>query len=616
MGGEQAMSFRQRLLLTMSVMVTLAVAAVAWFTAVRARAAFEEVDHQRTAAIVAQFRDEYSSRQATVSEALERLAATETVQRIAFEAAHGGDTSVYVREAAALAREQQLDYLDLVTNDGTIVSSAEWPAHFSYKLPQATTAHGAPALDSVELSEGSELVLVVARAVSASAVAVPPASAPPGAAQDVALYLYGGRRLDAAFLKQLSTPAGASVWMALTAQNTQSQKSLLGDAPPAVDLLRPLLGTAMTGQEASAAIRTSSDPLDRVTVEAIPLRDEQGSVSAVLLVGTSRRPLLVLERQIKLVALATAGAGLLLSVLLALWISARFSRPVEQLAAASREVADGNWGTQVELRSHDEFGELGKNFNLMTAQLSVQRDRLLQAERVAAWRELARRLAHELKNPLFPLQITLENLMRARALPEAEFDEIFDESTRTLGEELAHMKAIIARFSDFSRMPRPQIQPVQVNALVERVLNLHAAQLEQGAKPVHLETHLDDRAGTIEADEELLYRVISNLVLNAVDAMPEGGTITLATRSAAEEVVIEVRDTGEGMTSEESARLFTPYYTTKQHGTGLGLAIAQSVVSDHHGTISVESTPHKGSTFIIRLPRKQPQTAATLEATR
>jgi HAMP domain-containing protein len=364
------MSFRQRLLLSMAVMVTAAVAAVAWFTAVRARVAFEQVDHQRTAAIVGQFREEFTARQAAVAEALERLARTESVERIAFEAAHGGDTSLYVREARSLAGEQQLDYLDLVSADGTILSSAEWPAHFSYKLTQAVTMHGAPALDRVEIADGVELGLVASRAVT-----VP----------DGVLYLYGGKRLNAAFLKELSLPAGARVWMVQVGSVGLTQASIVGEAAPAIDLLRPLLADAVTGKESSAAIATSSNPLDRMTVQAIPLRDEQGAVSAVLLVETSRRPLLELERQIKAVALATAGVGLLLSILLALWISARFSRPVEQLAAASREIAAGNWNARVNVQSRDEFGELGETFNSMTSQLTAQRDKLVQAER-ADWR--------------------------------------------------------------------------------------------------------------------------------------------------------------------------------------------------------------------------------------
>ena len=152
------------------------------------------------------------------------------------------------------------------------------------------------------------------------------------------------------------------------------------------------------------------------------------------------------------------------------WTAARVTQPVEQLAAASRQVAAGNWNVRVEARSKDEFGELARAFNQMTQQLIEQRDRLVQSERVAAWRELARRLAHELKNPLFPLQITVENLLRAREVDPAEFDEVFRESSQTLLAELANMKTIIGRFSDFAKMPAPQLQAVNINEVVSGAL--------------------------------------------------------------------------------------------------------------------------------------------------
>ena len=120
-------------------------------------------------------------------------------------------------------------------------------------------------------------------------------------------------------------------------------------------------------------------------------------------------------------------------------------------------------------RGRDEIGVLARSFNHMTGQLVSQRERLVQTERVAAWRELARRLAHELKNPLFPLQLTVENLVRARELPAAEFDEVFRESTATLGMEIANLKTIIGRFSDFSKMPKPQLERIDARDAVERV---------------------------------------------------------------------------------------------------------------------------------------------------
>jgi two-component system, NtrC family, nitrogen regulation sensor histidine kinase NtrY len=117
-------------------------------------------------------------------------------------------------------------------------------------------------------------------------------------------------------------------------------------------------------------------------------------------------------------------------------------------------------------------------------------------------------------------------------------------------------------------------------------------------------TELDPELPTISADSDMLHRALSNLVLNAIDALPQGGTIAIQTRLGGDDVELSVSDTGSGLTQEECARLFTPYYTTKQHGTGLGLAIVQSVVSDHGGKISVESTKEKGTTFRIELPRE------------
>jgi nitrogen fixation/metabolism regulation signal transduction histidine kinase len=259
--------------------------------------------------------------------------------------------------------------------------------------------------------------------------------------------------------------------------------------------------------------------------------------------------------------------------------------------------------------SRDEIGQLADSFNHMTRDLLDQRERLLQAERVAAWRELARRLAHELKNPLFPLQLTVENLLRAREHGEQQFNETFHESASTLLAEISNLKAIIGRFSDFSKMPQPQLRAVRLSELVGDVVKLHQAQLSKANITFQFqpsETPEDPTA----ADPELLHRALSNLVLNAIEAMPEGGTLNLCTRQDSSSACIEVADTGRGLTPEECERLFTPYYTSKTHGTGLGLAIVQSIISDHGGRISVSSQPGRGTTFIIELPANRDKLSA------
>jgi two-component system, NtrC family, nitrogen regulation sensor histidine kinase NtrY len=310
----------------------------------------------------------------------------------------------------------------------------------------------------------------------------------------------------------------------------------------------------------------------------------------------------VVEHRIILLAVGVAGLGLLLGAILSWWGAARITQPVTKLVTGAREVAAGNWNARVDVRSKDDIGQLAAAFNQMTEQLVDQRERLVQSERVAAWRELARRLAHELKNPLFPLQITVENLRRARMKSADEFDEVFDESTETLLAEIENLKGIIGRFSDFARMPRPELRAVDANEVVRTVVRLFEAQFSAvGRPPITPELHLESNLPVIQADPLLLHRAIENLVLNAMDAMPSGGVLALATSSSDGSVIIEIADTGSGLTPGECERLFTPYYTTKQHGTGLGLAVVQSVISDHGGTISVESEAGVGTTFRIVL---------------
>jgi signal transduction histidine kinase len=212
-----------------------------------------------------------------------------------------------------------------------------------------------------------------------------------------------------------------------------------------------------------------------------------------------------------------------------------------------------------------------------------------------------------LRNPLFPLQITVENLQRARQLEAKQFLEVFNESTDTLKAELANLNAIVGRFSDFSKMPAPHFSKVNINDALRHAVRLFEPQFNAVGKPhITTESFLAEGLPEIDADPDLLHRAFQNLVLNALDAMPAGGTLTLRTSEHDGAVRIEVADTGKGLTPEEVSRLFTPYYTTKQQGTGLGLAIVQSVVSDHHGTISVSSEEGRGATFRIELPQHQP----------
>ena len=611
------MSFRKKLLLLFAATVLLCVAVISGSVYNTLRHSFEQAYQDRANAVASQFRSEFQRRGSEVVRKVESVAASETVQHIALDMNRGvTDSNDYVAEARTLAAQQQLDFLELVDNRGTILSSAQWQAKFGYPeevisqatIPETTMPHAAtPALTipagaflkREELPNGPTLGLFAVRAARVG---------------EQPLYVIGGERLDQGFLSTLDIPAGTRVLLYQDLDAKWNPKSLLDLNGPAAgaDKIVPLIAKVRdTLRESQDVIRWTSDPADAEVFHAIPLLGPSQSgpnqssaneqLMGVLLVGSSRRPLIELQRQIISTAMLVGGIGILVAVLASLWFAARVTRPVVSLAEAARRVAAGDLAAKVDVESSDELGELAAAFNRMTEDLVQQKDRTLQAERVAAWRELARRLAHELKNPLFPLQVTVENLMRAKQKSPEMFEEVFHEGTATLLAEINNLKTIISRFSEFSRMPQPQRRPTQVNEVVRSVLRVFHAQLQE-KNQISVHAELAETLPEISVDADLLHRALQNLVLNAIDSMPQSGELTIRTRALGDRIEISVSDTGSGLTQEECGRLFTPYYTTKQHGTGLGLAIVQSVVSDHDGKISVESTKEKGTTFRIELP--------------
>jgi signal transduction histidine kinase len=601
------MSLRVKLLLLVAFSIAASVGAVAWLIEERAHEAFREVEKERTSSLVRQFHTEFNHEGEEITRAVESIANSDSMLRLVIDLNDRGDYESRVNEAAGYALAQRLDFLDLIAPDGATISSAHWPARFGFKQrwfleppelrpPQAFLRH-------VETPQGSVLALLCLRPVHT---------------HGADFYLVGGRKLDAEKLESLQPPEGLSV--SIYSAPEQGPPEIIGPARDKISSpkLMPLVQQVMEKHgEASATIDWGPGTPQEETVHAIALSGYSDRVPAVLLVGNSLQKEADLEARIRNVSLTIAGVGVLLGVIVSGIIAARLSSPIKKLAIAAAEIGQGNWDVRVERSSRDEIGKLAAAFNQMTQELITQRERLIQSERVAAWRELARRLAHELKNPLFPLQITVENLLRARHGRPEQFDEVFREGTKTLLEEINNLKAIIGRFSDFSRMPAPQLQAVDLDDLVRGVVQLLQGQLNHG--PVRVETELLlDAPSPVSGDPVLLRRVVENLVLNAIDAMPQGGKLTFrthlnhsgglnASRNSSsgpnhQSAVFELTDTGQGLTPEECARLFTPYYTTKQHGTGLGLAIAQSVVSDHGGQISVSSTENEGTTFHVELP--------------
>jgi len=595
------MSFRNKIFLIFLATVLASVSLVAYGVTHYTQRAFEQQDAQRTEALVAQFKKEFDQRGEMVVQQVENITNADLTVRMVLDLARpNADSSLYIHDANGSAQTHNLDFVEFVNSDGALISSAQYPARVGYKNEWVTASKnwdGTNAfLKREELPDGVALSLTAVRTQTVG---------------DKSVYIIGGRRLDQNFLASLVLPTGmrALLYRNLDQGFVSTNLTDANGIVPQADQFQALIEQVQKQSTPEMLVKTiqwTSDPASAETFHARPLTGRHNELLGVLLLGSPQRELVLLRREILNIAAAVAFAAICIGLLLAWWVSKRITRPVEELANGARDVASGRWDTHIDVQGTDEIGQLAHAFNNMTETLAAQKEKLVQTERVAAWRELARRLAHELRNPLFPMQITLENLHRARQLGPAQFQEVFAEGTATLKAELANLNSIVGRFSDFSKMPAPQFTRVNVNDTLRNAVRLFEPQFTAVGKPsITTEYFLTESLPEIDADPDLLHRAFQNLVLNALDAMPAGGTLTLRTSDREDTVRIELSDTGKGLTPEECSRLFTPYYTTKQLGTGLGLAIVQSVISDHHGTISVSSEEGRGATFRIDLPKRQ-----------
>ena len=302
-----------------------------------------------------------------------------------------------------------------------------------------------------------------------------------------------------------------------------------------------------------------------------------------------------LDETVLYAGLASTGIALLVAILLARSIG----RPLAELATEARKVAAGE-ARPLRVRGAGEVGELVKAFDRMIEDLAVTRRRLAATNRVAAWREVARRVAHEVKNPLAPIRAAVETLRRLRARNDPAFDDYFDEATRTVLDEVHRIANIVTEFTRFARLPPPRPQDCDIMEIARNVLALQQANAG-GAK---IELQVRRVPPLVRADRDQIIQVLTNLVQNALDAVgkKEGGEVLVAIDAdEAHVVTLTVSDNGPGIAPEIAARLFEPYATTKAHGTGLGLAIAQRIAIEHNGELACIAAKGKGGGAVFRL---------------
>ena len=293
-----------------------------------------------------------------------------------------------------------------------------------------------------------------------------------------------------------------------------------------------------------------------------------------------------------LVLLVVAGAGAVLAQ--------RVARPVEALVEGTRRVAGGDLSTRIPKGPRDELGALVDSFNRMTEGLEAGREAEARAQREAAWREMAKQVAHEIKNPLTPMRLHAQHLLRAQADGAKDIGDTTRKTAEVVLRQTDALQRIASDFAAFARLPRRNPERLDLGAMARE-----AADLYRGSETVEVILEAAPDLPAVVADREEMRLVLVNLCGNAIEAMPGGGRMWIRARAEAgppAAVVLEVEDTGVGIPPGDIPRLFDPSFSTKTRGTGLGLAIVRRAMEDAGGTVSVRSEPGKGSLFAVRLP--------------
>jgi signal transduction histidine kinase len=465
--------------------------------------------------------------------------------------------------AGLLMAMADLDSLEILNGAGEIISSGRWPQRAGMAGPEELLSlpAGAPVLRTLPEPHDERLGFLLTREMSVGSRM---------------LTLAGGMAIGERFVELI---AGG-------------EAALLLDGS----------GRLVAASSRAAGLNPNEPDSAPWLVGEYSLPDGAGTVHLAVhrgeidpLVGTVRNAFLLIGL---FVSLASALAGL--------WVARRISRPVNELVRAFDDMATGEADYTFPVSRQHELQELVTSVSRLHRALEAQRQRSIAAERIATWRDVARVVAHEVKNPLVPISLTAENLLRARREAPERFDGMFREGMETIKEEVEQLRRLVEEFSSFARMPQPDRRPEDLEKLLDSVVELYRS--EPG---VRIERRRAGDLPPLGLDADQISRAFKNVLGNAIEAMreaQEGAAETMAmevsTALDGDTVVVEFADSGPGLTGEAERRLFEPYFTTKSGGTGLGMALTYRIVVEHGGTITAENRDGGGARVSIRLPAR------------
>ena len=295
---------------------------------------------------------------------------------------------------------------------------------------------------------------------------------------------------------------------------------------------------------------------------------------------------------------------LFLSIILSINFASRLTTPIINLITASEKISSGDLNAKVvQIETDKEFKKLNLNFNSMIEKLKKQQDKLLLSERHAAWESVARKLAHEIKNPLTPIQLSIDRIREKYLNKIGNKDENLSDYLDTITKQIKDIEFLVNEFSDFARMPKPVLKKVDINKIISRSVNLH----KLSELDLNFMVSNGKSSNNINGDEEQLNRVFINLIKNSIESINEmksknvdfKGKISIDIKGDSDYIYVTIVDNGVGFKQVDKAKMITPYYTTKKKGTGLGLAIVTKVISDHNSTILFDSVKNGAKVEIL-----------------
>ena len=296
---------------------------------------------------------------------------------------------------------------------------------------------------------------------------------------------------------------------------------------------------------------------------------------------------------------------LLMTVIIAISFTRRITHPIVELTEATRRVAEGNFSIQILSRRNDELGLLIRSFNAMVQDLEKSRAALVKSEKISIWQNMAQQLAHEIKNPLTPIKLSAERILRRWQNEPEKIGEIIESSMMAIIQETEGLSALLNEFRTLSKPVEPSKSWTKLKEPIEEVINMYSSSYPA----VKFNIDYVEEGFSIKIDKNRLSQILTNLLINAVDSMNGSGSIEIRTDLVKKREVnycrVSVKDSGKGINDEERQFVFTPYYTTKDSGTGLGLPIVERIINDHGGAIWFDSAAGTGTTFYFDLPAEQ-----------